>query len=201
MQADAGKTAVIFHAKDDVPEVRERVFRLLMDQGVDVHFSAVVRDKGRLLEQVRARNLAEPEYHYNENEIYDELVSQLFKTAFHKADHFELVFASRGEKDRSKALELALQKAQQIYEQNFGIKTKHTVNVINSSPVNHPCLQATDYFLWALQRFYEKGEDRFWSFVWPKVRAVYDMDETREHSFGTIYTPQKPLTKEARAKK
>jgi len=27
------------------------------------------------------------------------------------------------------------------------------------------------------------------------------MDDTREHSFGTIYTPQKPLTRESRAKK
>ena len=55
----------------------------------------------------------EPKYRYNENEIYDELVSQLFKTAFHQADHFELVFARRGKKNRSAALRLALQKAQQ----------------------------------------------------------------------------------------
>jgi hypothetical protein len=46
-----------------------------------------------------------------------------------------------------------------------------------------------------------KGEDRFRNFVWPKVWAVHDLDDTREHSFGTTYTPQKPLTKEARAKK
>ena len=49
--------------------------------------------------------------------------------------------------------------------------------------------------------FYEKGEDRFWTFVWPKVRAVHDLDDTREHSFGTIYTPQKPLTLASRAEK
>jgi hypothetical protein len=167
----------------------------------ELRFAAVVRDKRRLLEQVQARNLAEPNYRYSENEIYDELVSQLFKTAFHQADHFELVFASRGEKDRSAALRTALQKAQQIYEQSFGVKSRHTVNVVNSGPAQHAGLQAVDYFLWALQRVYEKGEDRFWSFVWPKVRAVHDLDDTREHSFGTIYTPQKPLTREARAKK
>ncbi len=87
------------------------------------------------------------------------------------------------------------------YEQSFGIKSKHTVNVISSSPVQHPGLQAVDYFLWALQRFYEKGEGRFWTFVWPNVRVVHDLDDKREHSFGTIYTPQKPLTLAARAKK
>src|SRR5947209_3255175 len=56
MQPEERKTAVKFHAKDDLPEVREHVFRLLMQH--DLHFAAVVRDKSRLLEQVRARNQA-----------------------------------------------------------------------------------------------------------------------------------------------
>ena len=199
MQVREGKTALLFHAKDDLPEVRDRAFHLLVEH--DLRFSAVVRDKKRLVAQVQVRNQAEPKYRYNENEIYDDLVSQLFKTSFHQADHFELVFASRGKKDRSAALQKALEKAQQIYEQNFGVKAAHTLNVINSNPLQHRGLQAVDYFLWALQRFYEKGEDRFWTFVWPKVRAVHDLDDTREHGFGTIYTPQKPLTLEARAEK
>lgn len=197
LQPESGKTAVIFHAKDDLPEVRDRVFHLLAEH--DLHFSAVVRDKRRLLELVQARNLAEPQYRYNENEIYDELVSQLFKTSFHQADHFELFFASRGEKDRSAAFRQALEKARQIYEQSFGIKSTHTVAITNSSPVQHPGLQAVDYFLWALQRLYEKEEERFWAYVWPKVRVVHDIDDTREHSFGAIYTPQKPLTRASRA--
>ena len=63
----------------------------------------------RLVEQVQARNKAEPKYRYNENEIYDELLRQLFKTAFHQADHFQLVFANRGKKNRTAALRAALQ--------------------------------------------------------------------------------------------
>jgi hypothetical protein len=197
MKPEEGKTASAFHAKDALAKVRDRVFHLLVQH--DLHFSAVVRDKMRLVEEVQARNKAEPKYRYNENEIYDELVSQLFKTAFHQADHFELVFAGRGKRNRTAALRAALQRAEQIYEQNFGVKPKHTMNVTSSGPKQHPGLQAVDYFLWALQRFYEKEEDRFWRFVWPKVRAVHDLDDTREHSFGAIYTPQKPLTLEARA--
>src|SRR5437899_4804746 len=108
----------------------------------DLRFSAVVRDKSCLVTEVQARNQAEPQYRYSENEIYDELVSQLFKTSFHQADHFELVFARRGGKDRSAALKAALQKAQQIYEQSFGVKSKHTVHVVNSGPVQHAGLQA-----------------------------------------------------------
>jgi len=147
LKPEEGKTAVIFHAKDDLAEVRDRVFHLLAEH--DVRFSAVVRDKLRLVEQVQARNQAEPKYRYNENEIYDELVSQLFKTAFHQADHFELVFASRGKKNRTAALRQALGRAEQIYEQNFGVKPAHTMNVTSSSPKQDPGLQAVDYFLWA----------------------------------------------------
>ena len=151
MKPEEGKTAVIFHAKDDLAEVRDRVFHLLAEH--DLHFSAVVRDKMRLVEQVQARNQAEPKYRYNENEIYDELISQLFKTTFHQADQFELVFASRGKKNRTAAFRTSLQKAEHIYEQNFGWKPEHTMNVTSSSPKQHPGLQAVDYFLWALQRF------------------------------------------------
>ncbi len=196
MQPGAGKTAVMFHAKNDLPEIRDRVFHLLMEQ--DVKFSAVVRDKRKLLELVSARNEAEPNYRYSENEIYDDLVSQLFKTGFHQADHFELVFATRNEKDRSEAFRAALAKAKAIYEHNFGVSTKHTLRVVNSSSIQNPGLQAVDYFLWALQRLYEKKEERFWDFVWPKVRSVHDLDDVRENTFGTIYRHGKPITIQSR---
>lgn len=51
MQPGARKTALMFHAKDDVPEVRREVFALL--QRHDFRFLAVVRDKKRILEYVR----------------------------------------------------------------------------------------------------------------------------------------------------
>ena len=42
------KTAVAFHAKDDLPEVRFRVFQLLRQLGEQLRFYAVVCDKFRL---------------------------------------------------------------------------------------------------------------------------------------------------------
>ena len=52
MQAEWRKTAVAFHAKDDLPEVRREVFRLL--RGAEkLRFFAVVADKWRALEYVR----------------------------------------------------------------------------------------------------------------------------------------------------
>ncbi len=54
-------------------------------------------------------------------------------------------------------------------------------------------LQAADYFLWALQMFYERGEDRFISMLWPKVECVRDLDDQRDGDGGVHYTQKRPL--------
>jgi hypothetical protein len=58
------KTALLFHAKDDVAEVRREIFRVLTKH--PIQFFAVVRDKLSVLEHVRVRNNAEPEYRYHQ---------------------------------------------------------------------------------------------------------------------------------------
>ncbi len=199
MQPAEQKTAVMFHAKDDLPEVRYRVLKLLAAQPLS--FYAVVRDKHRLIEQVRARNRADPDYWYRENELYDELVHQLFKSRFHRGDHFEICFAKRGTSDRTAALELALDQARRTYEQTWGVQSKTTVRIWASTPRQNAGLQAVDYFLWALQRLYERQEDRFWEVVRHQAKLVYDMDDTRTDAFGVYYTLAKPLTLEVCAKK
>jgi len=53
-------------------------------------------------------------------------------------------------------------------------------------------LQAVDYFLWALQRCYEKHEDRFIELIWPKCENVWDCDSSGDKE-GMHYTKEKPL--------
>ncbi|MBN2548789.1 MAG: hypothetical protein JXB15_06515 [Anaerolineales bacterium] len=55
-------------------------------------------------------------------------------------------------------------------------------------------MQAVDYFLWALQRFYERREDRYVELLWTAFRLVYDLDDTRKTPYGVYYTQKKPLT-------
>ncbi len=50
MQSEAKKTALAFHATDDVPEVRREVYSLLMRH--EMKFFALVRDKRRIAELV-----------------------------------------------------------------------------------------------------------------------------------------------------
>jgi len=132
------KTALAFHTKDDPPEVRYRVFQALMAH--DVRLAAVIRDKNRVVVDVRARNAIDLHYRDRENNLYDALVSHLFKSGFHEADHFKMLFTRRGEKDRTAALQQALEHARLAYERNFGVASRHTAKVIPSSPRENAAL-------------------------------------------------------------
>jgi len=192
MQPEARKTALAFHAKDDLPEVRREVFSLLLRH--DVGFFAVVRDKTKVLEYVRQRNERGPGYRYHTNELYDHLVRRLFKERLHKDDRYQVYFARRGNRDRTQALSEALLVARQRFTEQKGTASAAPIEVVPTTPRSCPGLQAVDYFLWGLQRLYERREERFVQLLWPTVRLVHDVDDTREAGYGAYYTKRKPLT-------
>ncbi|MBM4466874.1 MAG: DUF3800 domain-containing protein [Chloroflexi bacterium] len=194
MQPEARKTALAFHAKDDVPEVRREVFKLLLAHSHDLRFFAVVRDKSKVVEYVRQRNERDPSYRYNPNELYDYLVRRLCKNLLHKDDQYNICFAKRGKSDRTAALRTALETARHRFCVQWGITSTALINVIPSTPPACAGLQAVDYLLWALQRLYERREDRYVELLWPAFRLVNDLDDTREARYGVYYSQKKPLT-------
>lgn len=192
MQPSTGKTAAAFHAKDDLPEVRREVLSLLR-QSDGLRFFAVVRDKRRLVEYVRERNDRERSYRYNPNELYDYMVRRLFKTVLHKDDEYHICFARRGNADRMAALRTALEAARLRFTQQWGIESKATLHVTASRPHDTAGLEVADYFLWALQRLYERREDRYLGLLWSSCRLVVDCDDGRKARTGVYYTREKPL--------
>jgi hypothetical protein len=195
MQPDQGKTAACFHAKDDVPEVRREVFRLLREH--PIKFSAVVRTKQAVLEYVRRRNDSEPGYRYNPNHLYDAMMRRLFSGRLHRDRLCNIYFARRGKSDRTAAVGAALEHTQQEFFRRTGITRRSQIQVSAASPKDDACLQAVDYFLWALQRLYERGEDRYAELLWPAFRFIGDLDDTRLKLYGRYYTQKAPLTRAA----
>lgn len=191
MKTEAKKTALYFHAKDDLPEVRREVFKLL--QRHPLRFSAVVRDKQVVLDYVRSRNQRDSAYRYKPDELYDHAVRRLFKERLHKHAGYHIHFAIRGNTHRTSAFRQALEQARQRFAQKKGIAVTSPLDVKAAYPTAEPALQAVDYFLWALQRTYEKREDRFLDLLWPQCSLVVDVDDTRNAEYGTYYTKQKPL--------
>lgn len=193
MQPQAGKTALAFHAKNDLPEVRRETLALLRETE-GLRYFAVVTDKRRVLEYVRQQNLRSPAYRYHPNELYDYLTRRLFKNLLHKDGGYEIVFAKRGASDRTSALQTAIEKARERFAQQWGVAASAPIHVVSATPPQHAGLQAVDYFTWALQRMYEKGEDRFISYLWHSVHLVQDIDDKRATGYGVYYTQKNPFT-------
>ena len=196
MQAKARKTALAFHAKDDLPEVRRDVFRLLRDTE-GLRFFAVVADKLSVLEYVRQRNKREPAYRYHPNEFYDYLTGRLFKERLRQSNRYDIIFSKRGKSGRTDSLHRAIEFAPDMLRNQSNLSrnvlTDVYLSVSAATPKKHAGLQAVDYFVWALQRLYERGEDRYVEYLWRAFRLVHDIDDTRKRDYGVYYTQKKPL--------
>jgi hypothetical protein len=202
------KTALLFHAKDDLPEVRVKVFDLLRSFGSALHFRAVVCDKESIRTREEEKRKKSRSYRYDPNTLYNELARALFARFTRMADRYRLQVAKRGSKDRNHALLAALEHAERDFETTFGFSRggKDVWEAIITDPKATVCLQATDYFLWAHQRFYESrphpttGEQtheiRYLDAIWPQVSQIHDLHFGPAQ--GTFFTKAKPLTVEAR---
>jgi hypothetical protein len=192
MQLVNRKTAIAFHAKDDLPEVRREVFKLLLQK--KLRFNGVVRDKRDLVTYVQQQNERDVTYRYRQDEQYDLLVNELCRNLHHMAEDVRICFAKRGSRSRSAAFRLALEEAAKSFKRSFGFDHPANHHVFSSTPPTCVSLQAVDYYLWALQRFYERREDRFLELIWPQVGEIHDLDRVVDGKRGVFYTKQKPLT-------
>jgi hypothetical protein len=189
MQPEQKKTALFFHAKDDLPEVRREVFKVLARH--DFSFYAVIRTMSAVARRVKERNERDPTYRYRPTELYDSAVRRLFDKKLHTRPAFDVVFASRG-KARTQALREHLLKAQTESRKAAGTYPDAAIHVRAMPAHQHAGLQVADYCLWALQRLFTKGEDRFLSLIWPKVGLIVDADDVSEKPYGTYHTRKRP---------
>lgn len=164
------KSAETFHAKDDCPEVREKVFKLIST----LDFSAEIYVARKI------ENIFVKRHHHNENEFYDDLISKLFENKLHVAAENKIYFAVRGNRRRQAPLEQAILTAKSQFESKKHTTVTTTISVQAQTPNGEPCLQVTDYVNWAIQRAYLKKEMRFLSVIEEKIKYlvdIYDSDK------------------------
>ena len=193
MQAEKRKTALAFHAKDDPVEIRWEVFKLLRAMR-ELRFFAVVADKRSVLEYVRRRNEDGSGYRYHPNDLYDSLVRRLLNEKLHKSDTYKIFFSRRGKSDRTLALREAIETARSQFAQKHGIAIGASLQVFEFSPSEQAGLQAVDYFTWAIQRLYERHEERYVRYLGEAVRVVLDIDDKRKTGAGKYYTRKSPIS-------
>lgn len=193
LQPQQKKTAVAFHAKDDLPEVRHKVYELLKQRS-DIEFFAIIKEKQKTLEYVLSRNEKDEKYLYHPDEMYDYLCRRLFRDRLHLADEYQVIFSQRGNKKRNRALKEQLDIAQERHMQAIPKNQRPKINVVSGLSKHYAGLQAVDYYLWALQRCFERGEDRFICNIWSQCKLVTDIDDQRNKDYGEYYTGRNPLT-------
>lgn len=190
MQPNAKKTALYFHAKDDLPEVRREVYAMIKEMGVKVQ--VVVRRKDFLI--TYAKELKAQGGRISAREIYSSMISRLFKNMLHKADENRIVFAHRQNWTKAEALECAIRRAKKNFELKQGVENDKPTSITSAHPSDYAGLQIVDYYLWALQRFYEKGESRYFEYLKNDFRLIMDIDDRRNNDYGEWYSDSNPLT-------
>jgi Protein of unknown function (DUF3800) len=191
MRADGGKTAQMFHAKDDVPEVRREVYRLLQKHAIKLF--AVVRDMRSVLAIELERRRLDAKHRYRPDGLYDAMVSLLFKERLHEYTDCHICFSKRGQSDRTLAFEHALELARQRSEEQSSQRVLTRLHVQVKDSRDEAVLQAADYMIWALQRYYRAGEERFMAAMWDKVGVIHAVDVLDESPNGSYYGKKKPL--------
>jgi hypothetical protein len=194
-------TGYYLHATDDLPEVRKLVFDFI--KTIDCSFEAVVGRK--TIERYETKHKGKEQY------FYADLLSHLLKNKLNK--ELVLQIAKRGKSTKNQNLQLALEKAKEriaekINMHNFmetddfaeleRIKRKDIIANINfnvTEPVQEPLLNIADYFCWAIQNVFEKGEVRFYNFMKEKISLVIDIYDVENYgNWENYYGPKNPLT-------
>lgn len=172
------KTMNIFHAKDDIPEIREKVYKTLKTMDFKSNF-VVARKIERVFIQRHLKS---------ENLFYNDLIIKLFSGQLHLSKINKIYFAVRGSSTRQKFLENAIRTA--IYEFESKMKTKldSEVFIQPQSLSGEPCLQIIDYMNWAVYRAFTKREFRYLKFMWDKTAYLHDLyDPSQKKRSDRVY--------------
>ena len=159
------KTAIAFHAKDDVREIRYRVYKLLATLEFRAQFVVA-----RKIERVFRNS-----FQAKETLFYDHLVTTLFKNVLHRYQHNVIHFAKRGSRDRQKPLSDALETGVKEFEQKWNATVDSTYEVYAQTPGGEPLLSVVDYMNWAVYRAFTRGEMGHYNTVADKVSLLVDL--------------------------
>lgn len=180
------KMGYYLHAKDDVPEVRKMAFELI--NSINCSFEAMVARK--------IYALYERKHNGKEAEFYADMLAHLLKNKFNKYDNLVLNIAHRSRCTTHANLQKGLEKSLERSIKKNPSKQNSCKVVFNvQSPTTEPLLNISDYFCWAIQRVFERGEMRYYDFIADKISVVLDLyDVENFDKGGNYYGKKKKLT-------
>jgi len=177
------KDGFYFHAKNDIPELRMKFFDFI--KTIDCNIEIIVAEKDV--------NRFTSKHNRKEAEFYAELLAHLIKNKLQSYKRLALNIAEREGATSYKNLNAALEKATAIHKH----QSPHTTDIckvtFNVQPfIKEPILSITDYLCWAVQRYFERDEIRFYEYLQAKIHTVTDLYN------GMVYTKENMPTPKMR---
>ena len=164
------KTKISFHAKDDCPEVRYKVFTLLKDLPFSCNI-VVARKTENVFKKFNGDTQA----------LYDKLITHLFKNVLHLSNNNHIYIATRGSRKRQAPLEEAIHNSLLYTEESLNHEISSVQKVFPQTPSGEPCLQIVDYCNWAIQRAFLKGEMRYYNYLKEKFGLIVDLYDYKDN--------------------
>ena len=164
------KSLFCFHASEDCPEVKQKVFQCIRKLNFKSQFVVARKIEGVF-----------KKYNCSENDFYDAQIKQLFKNVLHRAENNYIYFSKRGSRNRQEPLEKAIAHSKDSFERRFFIKINSNTTIQSQVPTGEPCLQVIDYMNWAIHRAFVKREMRYYNFIKDKVSFIWDIYDSNKY--------------------
>ena len=152
-----------FHAAEDSQAVRNEVFGIL--QPHDFRVDATIMEKRKAQPQLRPSAIR----FYQHGWLYH--MRYIAPKVATSQDEVLVVAAAVATKKRAASFNNAVKDV---------MSQISPANALKSVPwpaATDPCLQIADYCSWAIQRKWERGDDRSYSLIKSKVKSEYDLFE------------------------
>ena len=175
------KTKITFHAKDDCPEVRYKVFTLMKELPFSCNI-VVARKTKHVFEK----------FNGDTQQLYDFLITNLFKNILHLSSNNYIYIATRGSKKRQEPLEQAIQRALSYTENKLNTSINSVQKIFPQKSSDEPCLQIVDYCNWAIQRAFLQKDMRYYNFLKEKFGLIVDLYDYQK-SWKNFYSKKNPF--------
>ena len=171
-----------FHAKDDCPEVREKVFKLIKNLSIKIHIIVARKSTSQF----------KTKFNGKASKLYEYLVSKLFENRLHLHSEIDIYFSKMGSTVREQNMRQALDKASKVFHEKWGGENNSRINVFVQEPSQIASLQVIDYLLWVVYRVYTKGEMRYFRYLEEKYSMIIDIFDNTNYP-KNYYNKKNPL--------
>ena len=178
------KTIKAFHATDDIPEVREKVYKTIRSMKFKAEF--IVARKNEEIFKTRHKS--------SSNVFYDDILSCLFETQLHVSEENVIYYAVRANQARQKPFEEAIRTAVVSFETRHQVRVNSNIQIYPQRPEGEPCLQIIDYMNWAVQRAFVRREMRYLDYVKSRISLIADIYDTSKQPRNCYYSVKNPIT-------